>query len=278
MRNISFYLTIISACALLVSCDKFSSGERNHPLFLAAKKARNQSRYDEAAETFEKYLLIDPKSARAHNELGTLYDLHLDSPLLAIYHYRQYLKYAPESQDAETISKWLEAAEKKYYIKMKEKYEDKESYEKIQAELTELRKKNELYKDYIIKVRKKLIPTEKKEDSQTPKPKITTPTKIATPKLVTVDKSKIPPPVSAEKTVAPPQENKKQEEKKPYPVYYVVQGGDNLLKISKKFYGTSKYYKLIYKANSNILPSESRLTVGQKLIIPDLSLNQGEQQ
>jgi LysM repeat protein len=258
--------------ALLVSCDKFSSGEANHPLFMKGKKERNNSKYPEAAECFEKYLLIEPKSARTHNELGTLYDLHLDSPLLAVYHYRQYLKYAPESQDAETVSKWLEAAEKKYYLKMKEKYQDNGVDEKTRSELEELRKKNEIYKNYILKMRKKLILSEEKERQQK---------MAAQEQLKTVDQSKIPPPSEPKKAVPATVEKKaeiKDDKKKKYPVYYVVQGGDNLLKISKKFYGTTKYYREIYKANSNILPSESRLTVGQKLIIPDLSSNQGAQQ
>lgn len=49
---------------------------------------------------------------------------------------------------------------------------------------------------------------------------------------------------------------------------YVVQSGDNLMLISKKFYGTSKYYKYIYEANKNILKSPSSVRSGQTLTIP----------
>ena len=51
---------------------------------------------------------------------------------------------------------------------------------------------------------------------------------------------------------------------------YTVQAGDNLQKISRSVYGTSKHYRIIFEANRNILKSESQLQIGQKLQIPKL--------
>ena len=51
---------------------------------------------------------------------------------------------------------------------------------------------------------------------------------------------------------------------------YVVRPGDSLSMISRKMYGTSKYYKLIYNANRDTLKSEEALAVGQKLRIPKI--------
>ena len=49
---------------------------------------------------------------------------------------------------------------------------------------------------------------------------------------------------------------------------YVVQPGDTLGKISRKFYGTSRRYMDIYNANRDILSSPNSVTVGQTLRIP----------
>ena len=49
---------------------------------------------------------------------------------------------------------------------------------------------------------------------------------------------------------------------------YVVQPGDTLGKISRRFYGTSRRYMDIYNANRDILRSPSSIEVGQTLRIP----------
>jgi len=50
--------------------------------------------------------------------------------------------------------------------------------------------------------------------------------------------------------------------------YYIVQKGDTLQIISKKFFGTTKKWKAIYNANRHILKSADRIRPGQKLVIP----------
>ena len=49
---------------------------------------------------------------------------------------------------------------------------------------------------------------------------------------------------------------------------YVVQKGDSLYGISRKFYGDSSYIDQIFQANRNSLTSKNSLKLGQKLIIP----------
>ncbi len=51
---------------------------------------------------------------------------------------------------------------------------------------------------------------------------------------------------------------------------YTIQKGDSLSNISRKFYGSSKYYKRIFEANRKIIPSEKALRPGQVLKIPRL--------
>ncbi|MDD5697088.1 MAG: LysM peptidoglycan-binding domain-containing protein [Victivallaceae bacterium] len=51
---------------------------------------------------------------------------------------------------------------------------------------------------------------------------------------------------------------------------YTVQKGDSLSSISRKFYGSARYYQTIFDANREILPAERALRPGQVLKIPPL--------
>jgi LysM repeat protein len=49
---------------------------------------------------------------------------------------------------------------------------------------------------------------------------------------------------------------------------YVVQPGDTLFSISRKFYKSSKHWKEIRDANEKNIPNPKKLTVGETLMIP----------
>lgn len=49
---------------------------------------------------------------------------------------------------------------------------------------------------------------------------------------------------------------------------YIVEKGDSLMVISKKFYGSSKHYNYIFEANKDKMKSPSSVRIGQKLVIP----------
>ncbi len=50
--------------------------------------------------------------------------------------------------------------------------------------------------------------------------------------------------------------------------YYVVLKNDTLQKISYKFYGTTRKWKLIYEENKNVIKNPDRLYPGTKIKIP----------
>lgn len=52
---------------------------------------------------------------------------------------------------------------------------------------------------------------------------------------------------------------------------YMVKKGDNLEKISKKFYGTSEKWKKIYNANKNKISASKKVKAGKKLFIPAMT-------
>ena len=51
---------------------------------------------------------------------------------------------------------------------------------------------------------------------------------------------------------------------------YTVKSGDTLIGISRKIYGSPRYYKLIADANKGVIPANMQLRVGQVIRIPQL--------
>jgi osmotically-inducible protein OsmY len=54
----------------------------------------------------------------------------------------------------------------------------------------------------------------------------------------------------------------------PEPIFYTVQKGDTLSKISAHFYGKGGLYRLIFEANKPMLKDADKIYVGQMLRIP----------
>lgn len=52
--------------------------------------------------------------------------------------------------------------------------------------------------------------------------------------------------------------------------YYEIQAGDNLSKVSKKFYGNPNHYNAIFKANKEVIKDMDLIYPGQKIRIPKL--------
>lgn len=56
----------------------------------------------------------------------------------------------------------------------------------------------------------------------------------------------------------------------PYLAEYTVVAGDNLSKISERFYGTQNHYYKIFQANKDIIKDPNVIRIGQVLKIPHL--------
>jgi tetratricopeptide (TPR) repeat protein len=77
--------------------------EEKEPHFLAGKNHLNTMDYPAAIDSFEKALTFNPNSAAAHFQLGWLFDQRVPDPAAAIYHYDQYLKLRPHSENADLV-------------------------------------------------------------------------------------------------------------------------------------------------------------------------------
>ena len=66
--------------------------------------------------------------------------------------------------------------------------------------------------------------------------------------------------VSADQLKSPPQTGKVE--------YYVIQSGDTLSAIAKKFLGNASAYPKIFEANREVIKDPDKIYVGQKIRIP----------
>lgn len=137
--NIRLLLAASASMMLLCSC-----GDRDdaphHPLLVKAARELDRNQPDMAARNLEHYLKLFPSSPNAHKQLATICDDHLKNPLKAIYHYRMYLESSPEPPpDKDAVNKWIENAEYKYYLALKDRFNDPEDLNTLRFKLNSVR-------------------------------------------------------------------------------------------------------------------------------------------
>lgn len=107
MFRVWLFRGVLTLLLVLSGNGCFPSGqqvdEEKEPHFLAGKNAINSMDYRGAIEEFEKALEVNPRNAKAHFELGCLYEEREGDAAAAIYHYEQFLKLRPGSDSAEVI-------------------------------------------------------------------------------------------------------------------------------------------------------------------------------
>jgi LysM repeat protein len=77
--------------------------EEKEPQYLEGKSRISGRDFRGAVESFEKAVQVNPRNARAHFDLGWLFDSAEKDPAAAIYHYDRYLKLRPGAPNAETV-------------------------------------------------------------------------------------------------------------------------------------------------------------------------------
>ncbi len=123
--------TVLTVC--LCSC---KDRDGNHPLYFKAGRELRNNNIQNAVTLYKQYLKINPDSAMAHKKLATIYDDRLNQPVNAIYHYKRYLELAPpDASDRDAIPKWIEASEHKYYLQLKDRFNDPEDINSLRFKL-----------------------------------------------------------------------------------------------------------------------------------------------
>ncbi|NOY74638.1 MAG: LysM peptidoglycan-binding domain-containing protein [Kiritimatiellaeota bacterium] len=146
--NTPLWFAVFAVSLLCVSCGP--PNEKAHPAFRQGLNLFEKGKFKEAAASFEKYLLVNPKSAITHSKLAEIYNDNLNDPLMVVYHFRKYLEYEPDSSDAEAVDAWIAAAEKRYAREIRAKFpEDFPS----DSELAELKERNAKYRECVLKLK-----------------------------------------------------------------------------------------------------------------------------
>jgi nucleoid-associated protein YgaU len=169
----------------------------------------------------------------------------------AIYHFRRYLLLEPNSRESSKVEQLIITAEREILRKLPgEPYGDyldslklKEENDRLTREIADLRARLGLPVS-----KSSLAAVKPAATTNKPVPVLATPGNI--------------PPIQPARPSGPTQMQT-----------YVVQSGDSLYAISRKFYGDSSRIDLIFEANRDVMRSKNSLSVGQKLRIPPVPLN-----
>lgn len=204
--------------------------DERDPLLRRARDRKKRQDVDGAIEWYQRALERKPGLARAHLEVGLLYDTQKQDYLRALYHYQRYLEMRPKTEKRPVIEQLIQGARVRFASTLPAQPSG------AIEEITLLRREVE-------SLRARLAAT---GDA---------PAKTgAAPAAVSSTKLRPPQPAPAQPAVS----------------IYVVESGDTLSRIAGKVYGDSGKWSVIYEANRSMLKGPESVRVGQTLIIPRL--------
>lgn len=245
--------TILILLAVLCGCER--APDTSHPSYFKAAQCREAGDYEAAAGQLRRFLAARPDSPDGHLAIASLYDENLDDPLRAVYHYKEYLRLAPDSSEKEMACAWLAAVEERYRNALNAASGDggvaldasvpDDGTAAVAArgdspDLAVLRSQNQELKRLIFNQTRELAEL---------RAKLAQPGAAATATVRPAVRPTMP-----------------RRQALSNDVEYVVQAGDTLGRIARRFYGASSKFPIIMKANN--LNGSSRLRIGQKLRIP----------
>jgi LysM repeat protein len=175
------------------------------------------------------------RNAEVHYQLALLYDDKIEDPLSALHHFKRYLALAPTGPHAADVQKFMKRDEISLATSL--------SGDAVvtRAEAARLRNEN-------LNLRKQIEQRAAK-------------TQTAADRSATQDR-----PTSA--ALRRGEQSEKSASKKSSERTYVVQSGDTLASISRRFYHSSARWKEILDANKKYIDDPEKLRVGQSLLIP----------
>lgn len=214
--------------------ERLDQRDENHPLMrraLARKQAGDTGR---ALALFHQALERRPSLARAHLELGLLYDQDQEDFVRAIYHYERYLEKRPQAQKHDLIEQLAREARLAYAASLPDQPSGA-----VQM-IAELRRENERLRAALQQAQETAAPS---------------PSPVARPARPEADTRPLPAPVPAPAADAKPET-------------YTVQVGDTLSRIAATVYGDPAQYERLFEANRHVLNSPGSVRPGQILIVP----------
>ncbi len=230
--------------------------EEKEPHFVRGREELRKGNIQEAMSAFAKVVEKRKDAPESHFELGNIY-LNLKDPIFAIYHFRKFLELSPNGPVSDLARQLIETSRKRFAATLPESpYENNigriEIEDMLRKEIVQLKQKLEIETRKSLKLEnelsqlsraQKVISKPVKVDSDVAQlQKVNKNTQSRTSQNIVVDRE-IPP-------------------------TYVVQPGDTLSSISKRFYKTKNRWREIYKCNRDKLVSPQSVRPGQTLRLP----------
>jgi len=268
----------LAACFVFTSCSDYVGKEDTHPLFAKYATAKAAKSYREAADSLEEFLVICPKSPKAHYEVALLFKENLENYPAAIYHLRKYLELSGETlskQDQAAIQGYIQDCERRMFETYRIRNDIKLADEVPQTDPAKLAAKNSENAALREKIQK-YIENEKVilAQNQELRDRLARASSAAATASGTASASagtaasassaqrsrSIPSSTTGTPGTTIPGENGVR--------YYYVAKGEGLQTIAQKMYGKASMWKIIQEANKEALGERGILKIGQRLVIP----------
>lgn len=229
----------MTAVLLVVGCDdnKDSNArtpEFDDPEFRQGLTYEKQHEPRRALESFLRVIDSRKGAAESHLEAGRMY-IDLKEPLSAIYHFNEYIRLKPTSDQSKIVRQMIKTAEKLYLEQIPGRPLEPDAIGTTDqnSQIQKLRAENEKLKRDISE-------------------------------LTRINKvSEVPMSNSASTTGTKTTSSSSKSS-----VTYMIKSGDTLTSISKKFYGTELRKTEIYNANKTKIKNPTKLQVGVTIEIP----------
>ncbi len=257
--------------ALLAACGGSGEGvperEANDPRFLDAQQLYlREGRQQEALTAFVQLARVRDHAPESHLYAGQIYLEEFGEPILAIYHFRQYLEQEPEGSHAGQVRAWIDTAKKEFmkglpnqpYRDRLERLSLQETIETLQAEKRNLERDLRQERDKVDRLSQALEQMLAEQPPVAPAGNLSLGAlpagNVNTPAVEPVPQPEFP------------RANVTNEARAP--AFYEVQNGDTLTGIARIVYGNGNLWRRILEANEDLLASPDDLRPGMRLRIP----------
>ena len=238
-HSVTLSWVLMATVLLFVGCDdnKDSNArtvELDHPEFRQGLTYEKQHESRRALECFLRVIDSRKDAAESHLEAGRMY-LDLKDPLPAIYHFNEYIRIKPNSDQSKIVRQMIKTADKLYLelIPGRPLEPDAMGSTDQYSQLQKLRAENERLNKTILEL------TRVNKVNEAPNSNTTTTSSTKTS------------PSNAKTSTT-----------------YIIKANDTLSSISRKFYGTDSRKTEIYNANKAKIKNPSKLVVGVTIEIP----------
>lgn len=230
--------------------------ETDEPTYRRAKAFLREGRNEEALQAFLSVIAKREDAAESHFEAGWLYLNHIQDPLSAIYHFRQYLAIRPQGELSESVKDLIRSAKRDFASQLPgEPFAEEVDRADLLSKIKQLEQREDTFKQAVVTLEEQLREADSENDRLR--------------RLLAEVGNEQEEPEDRLRPIVIQTNQPAVEQAASTPSEYTVVEGDTLSRISTKVYGTSGRWTEIFEANRDILPSPNALQVGQVLRIPE---------